>query len=198
MQALVSFAMLLPLCVLAFFRTRREQAVVELALRQQLAAYAQARPRPRLTSLDRAFWVALHQLWPRWKEVLVIVKPDTVIRWHRKGFRLYWRPLSRRGPGRPRIPQEVRELIHRLALENGWRARKIQGELSKLGFAIPLATVSRYLPKRLPDPGRSQRWMTFLRNHKDAIAAVDFCIVPTASFQLLYVVGRCRISDADV
>ena len=110
-----------------------------------------------------------------------------MIRWHRKGFRLYWRALSRRGPGRPRIPQEVRELIHRLALENGWRARKIQGELSKLGFAIPLATVSRYLPKRLPDPDRRQRWMTFLRNHKDAIAAMDFCIVPTVSFQLLYV-----------
>ena len=98
MQALVSFAMLLPLCILAFFRTRREQAVVELALRQQLAAYAQARPRPRLTSLDRAFWVALHQLWPRWKEVLVIVKPETVIRWHRKGFRLYWRAFPDADP----------------------------------------------------------------------------------------------------
>jgi hypothetical protein len=81
----------------------------------------------------------------------------------------------------------VRELIHRLALENGWRARKIQGELSKLGFTISLATVSRYLPKRLPDPGHSQRWMRFLRNHKDAIAAMDFCVVPTVSFQLLYV-----------
>ncbi len=94
-----------------------------------------------------------------------------MIRWHRKGFRLYWRALSRRGPGRPRVPQEVRELIRRLAFENGWRARKIQGELSKLGFTISLATVSRYLPKRLPDPGRRQRWTTFLRNHKDAIAA---------------------------
>ena len=173
MQALVSFAMLLPLCIPAFFRTRREQAVVELALRQQLAAYTHARPRPRLTSLDRAFWVALHRLWPRWKEVLVIVKPETVIRWHRKGFRLYWRTLSRRGPGRPRVPQELRELIRRFAFENGWGARKIQGELSKLGFTISLATVSRYLPKRLPDPGRRQRWMTFLRNHQDAIAAME-------------------------
>jgi transposase InsO family protein len=161
--------------------------MVELALRQQLAAYAQARSRPRLTFLDRAFWVALHRLWPRWKEVLVIVKPETVIRWHRKGFRLYWRTLSRRGPGRPRVPQEVRELIRRLAFENGWRARKIQGELSKLGFTISLATVSRYLPGGLPDPGRRQRWMTFLRNHQGAIAAMDFCIVPTVSFQLLYV-----------
>jgi len=187
MQALLSFAMLLLHCVLAFFRSRGKQAIVELALRQQLAAYAQARPRPRFTSLDRAFWVALLRLWPRWKEVLVVVKPETVIRWHRKGFRLYWRALSRRGPGRPRIPQEVRELIRRLEFENGWGARKIQGELSKLGFAVGLATVSRYLPRRPPDPGRRQRWMTFLRNHQDAIAAMDFCIVPTVSFQLLYV-----------
>jgi len=187
MQALLRFATLLLRCALAFFRSRRDQTIVELALRQQLATYAQRRPRPRLTSLDRAFWVALHRLWPRWKEVLVIVQPDTVIHWHRKGFRLYWRALSRRGPGRPRIPQEVRELIRRLAFENGWGARKIQGELSKLSFAIGLATVSRYLPKRLPDPGRRQRWMTFLRNHQDAIAAMDFCIVPTVSFQLLYV-----------
>ena len=148
MQALFKFATLLLRCVLAFFRSRGEQTIVELALRQQLAAYVQARPRPRLTSLDRAFWVAIHQLWPRWREVLVIVKPETVIRWHRKGFRLYWRTLSRRGPGRPRVPQELRELIRRFAFENGWGARKIQGELSKLGFTISLATVSRYLPKR--------------------------------------------------
>jgi len=187
MQALLRFAMLLPPCLLAFFRSRREQAIIELVLRQQLASYARVRPRPRLTALDRAFWFALHRLWPRWKEVLVIVKPETVVRWHRKGFRLYWRTLSRRGPGRPRIPQEARELIRRFAFENGWGARKIQGELSKLGFAVGLATVSRYLPKRPPDPGRRHSWMTFLRNHQDAIAAMDFCIVPTVSFQLLYV-----------
>ena len=83
-----------------------------------------------------------------------MVKPETVVRWHRKGFRLYWRALSRRGPGRPRIPQEVRGLIRRLAFENGWRARKIQGELTKLGFTISAATVSRYLPKRSPDPSQ--------------------------------------------
>lgn len=178
MQALLRSAMLLPPCLRAFFRSRREQAIVELALRQQLAAYAQGRPRPKLTSLDRAFWVAIHQLWPRWREVLIIVKPETVIRWHRKGFRLYWQTRSRRAPGRPTVPQEVRELIRRLAFENDWGARKIQGELSKLGFTISLATVSRYLPKRSPDLERRQRWRTFLRNHQDAIAAMDFCVVP--------------------
>jgi hypothetical protein len=178
MQALLRFATLLLRCALPFFRSRKKQTIIELALRQQLATCAQGRPRPKLTSLDRAFWVAIHQLWPRWREVLIIVKPETLIRWHRKGFRLYWRTLSRRGPGRPTVPQEVRELIRRLAFENDWGARKIQGELSKLGFAISLATVSRYLPKPLPDPGRRQRWRTFPRNHQDAIAAMDFCVVP--------------------
>jgi hypothetical protein len=90
MQALLRFAKILVHCVLAFFRSRGEQTINEMALRQQLATYTQARPRPKLTSLDRAFWVALHQLWPPWREVLVIVKPETVIRWHRKGFRLYF------------------------------------------------------------------------------------------------------------
>jgi len=192
MQALFSFATLLVRCVLAFFRNRREQAIVELALRQQLAAFAQAQPTPILTSLDRTFWIALHRLWPRWVEVLVIAKPETVVHWHRKGFRLYWRALFRRGPGRPRIPQELRELIRRLAFENGWGARKIRDELSKLGFAIGLATVSRDLPKHPPDPRQRKRWMTFLRNHQDAIAGMDFCIVATESFQLLYV---CFVID---
>ena len=107
MQALLRFATPLVRCILAFFRSRGEQTIIEPALRQQLATYAQARPRPKLTTLDRAFWVALHQLWPRWREVLVIVKPETVIRWHRKGFRPYWRTLSRRGPGRPRVTKEM-------------------------------------------------------------------------------------------
>ena len=187
MQLLLAFATALLHSFLALFRSRSEQAVIELVLRQQLALYAQTRPRPRVRSLDRAFWVALRRLWPRWKELLVVVQPETVVRWHREGFRLYWRALSRRGPGRPRIPKELRELIQRLALENGWRARKIQGELEKLGFSVGLATVSRYLPKNAPDGDRQQRWMTFLRNHKDAIAAMDFFVVPTVRFQLLYV-----------
>ncbi len=119
--------------ILAFLRSHKEQAIVELALRQQLATYALARPKPRLAPLDRAFWVALRHLWPRWKEVLVIVKPETVVRWHRNGFRLYWRAISQRGPGRPRISQEVQALIRRFALENGWGARKVHAELEKLG-----------------------------------------------------------------
>lgn len=177
--------------------------IVELALRQPLATFAQTRSKPKLTPVDRAFWVALFRFWPRWRDTLVIVKPDTVIRWHRKGFRLYWRTISKRGPGRPPISEELQTLIRRLAAENGWRARKIHGELKKLGFTVGLATVSRYLPKRTPDPGKQQRWMTFLRNHRDGIAAMDFFVIPTVGFRLLYVWfmidhGRRRIIHFNV
>jgi putative transposase len=190
-------------CALGFFRKRNEQAIVELALRQQLATYACEKTRPKLTPVDRAFWVALFRFWPRWEDTLVIVKPDTVIRWHRKGFRLYWRSISKRGPGRPPISEELQTLIRRLACENGWRARKIQAELEKLGFTVGLATVSRYLPTRAPDSGKQQRWMTFLRNHKHGITAMDFFVVPTVGFRLLYVWfiidhGRRRIIHFDV
>jgi len=136
MQSLLNFTTVLLRCTLAFFRSRNQQAIVELALRQQLATYAQTRPTPRLTPLDRTFWVALLRLWPRWKEILVIVKPDTVVRWHRKGFRFYWRWISTRGPGRPRVSKEVQALIRRFALENGWGARKVHAELEKLGFSV--------------------------------------------------------------
>ena len=134
---------------------------------------------------------------------MVIVQPETVTRWHRKGFRLYWRFRSRRRPGRPRIPKEVRQLVRRMALENPWGARKIHAELAKLGIEVSLATVSRYLPKRPPDAARRQNWLKFLRNHKDAIVAMDFFVVPTVRFQLLYVWfvidhGRRRILHFNV
>lgn len=203
MRTLLSFVTLLVFSGLAFLRGRREQVIVEVALRQQLATYARQRSKPRLTPLDRAFWVALSRLWPRWKEALVIVQPDTVVRWHRKGFRLYWRTLSKCGPGRPPISEEIQALMRRLANENGWRARKIQAELEKLGFAVSLATVSRYLPRREPDDSQRQRWITFLRNHKDVISGMDFFVVPTVGFRLLYVWfvidhGRRRILHFNV
>ena len=187
MRTLVIFAILLLRCLLALFRNRQDQAIVELALRQQLAVYAQSRPRPRLSPLDRAFWTVLSQLWPRWKDHLVVVRPETVVRWHRQGFRRYWRSISTPGPGRPPISREVQELIVRMATENAWRARKIQAELSKLGIRVSLATVSRYVPRPKPDPTQQQRWMTFLRNHKDVIAGMDFFVVPTVRFRLLWV-----------
>jgi transposase InsO family protein len=189
--------------VLALLRSRKDQAIVELALRQQLAVYVQQRRRPRLSPFDRAFWVALSSLWPRWKNALVIVNPDTVVRWHRQGFRRYWRSVSTPGPGRPPISNEVRELIVRMATENRWRARKIQAELSKRGIRISLATISRYLPTKERDPNQQQRWMTFLRNHKNVTAGMDFFVVPTVRFRLLYVWfvidhGRRRILHFNV
>jgi len=195
MWPLLRFVMLLLRCVPAFFRNRNDQAVVELALRQQLATFALNGPKPRITPVDRTFWVFLSRIWSGWRETLVIVQPDTVVRWHREGFRLYWRSISKRGPGRPPIPVELQALIRRFASENGWRARKVQGELEKLGFSVSLATVSRYLPKRNPDHDQRQRWKTFLRNHKHGIAAMDFIVVPTVRFRLVYawfVIGHGR------
>jgi putative transposase len=171
---------------LALFRSRENQALVELALRQQLAVYVHRHPRPRLSPLDRAFWVALSRVWPHWRSPLVVVRPETVIRWHRKAFRGYWRRISKPGPGRPPISEETKILIVRMATENGWRARKIQAELSMLGIHLGLTTISRYLPKVGSGKDPHQRWMTFLRNHRDVIAGMDFFVVPTIRFQLLY------------
>ena len=187
MRTLVLLAISILRSLLALFRSREEQAIVELALRQQLAVYARDGSRPRISPLDRAFWVALSRHWPRWRESLVVVRPETVVRWHRQGFRRYWRSISTPGPGRPPISKEVQELIVRMATENCWRARKIQGELMKLGIRISLATISRYLPKIKPDPTQQQRWISFLLNHKDVIAGMDFFVVPTVRFRLLYV-----------
>ena len=163
MRTLVHFVALLLHCIVAFFRSREDQTIVGLALRQQLSEHAQGRPRPRLSPLDRAFCVTLSRLWPRWKDHLVVVRPDTVARWHRDGFRRYWRSISAPGPGRPPISEETKALIIRMATENCWRARKIQAELMKLGIRVSLATVSRYVPKKERDATQHQRWMTFLR-----------------------------------
>ncbi len=186
-RLLIIYPFIVLASVRALFRSRGEQAIVELALRQQLAAYSQKRSRPAITPLDRAFWVALSRIWSGWRETLVIIQPETVMRWHRAGFRLYWRSISKPGPGRPPISPELQVLIRRFAMENSWRTRKVQAELEKLGFSVSLATVSRYLPKRKPDLDRRQGWTTFLRNHRDVIAAMDFLVVPTVRFKLLYV-----------
>ena len=187
MRTLVTFAISILRSALALFRSREEQVIVELALRQQLAVYAQNHQRPRLSPPDRTFWVVLSRFWPRWKNHLVVVRPETVVRWHRNGFRRYWRSISAPGPGRPPISNEVQELIIRMATENRWRARKIQAELMRIGIRVSLATVSRYVPKTKSDATQQQRWMTFLRNHKDVIAGMDFFVVPTVRFRLLYV-----------
>jgi putative transposase len=117
----------------------------------------------------------------------VVVQRETVVRWHQRRFRSYWRSISAPGPGRPPISEETKALIVRMATENRWRARKIQAELSKLGIRVSLATISRYLPKAEPDPDNQQRWMTFLRNHRDLIAGMDFFVVLAVRLRLLCV-----------
>jgi putative transposase len=144
------------------------------------------RPRPSLNRVDRFFWSALRSIWPRWSDVLVIVKPETVVGWHRAGFRLYWRWRSRPRGGRPRLSEELRTLIRCMAAENvGWGAPKIHGELLKLGFDISERTVARYLQRlrRRGDPAK--HWLAFLANHREVIVAFDFFTVPTLTFQLL-------------
>jgi putative transposase len=190
--------------VRVFFRSRADTALEVIALRQQLAVLKRKRPRPLLTELDRLFWITLRRFWPGWKNVLLIVKPDTVIGWHRAGFRLYWRWRSRPQIGRPKLSSEVRDLIRRLANENpGGGAPKIHGELLKLGFEVSERSVSRYLRRVLHRGDPSKSWLTFLRNHREVIVALDFFTITTVTFQQLYCLfviehGRRRILHFNV
>ena len=187
-----------------FFRSRRDIALEILALRHQVAVLKRKRPRPQLSPWDRLFWANLRRVWSRWAEVVVIVKPETVVGWHRAGFRLFWKWRSRARGGRPQATPEIRALIRELAQENStWGAPRIHGELLKLGFSVSERTVARYLRgiRRRGDPG--ERWLTFLANHREMIAALDFFTVPTVTFKLLYCFfviehGRRRILHFNV
>src|SRR6267154_6379869 len=175
--------------ILCIFRARRSLLLENLAFRQQLAALKRRRPRSRLTVFDKLFWVFARKYWSGWKQALIVVNPETVVRWHRLGFALYWRVISkaRRVVGRKRISKEVRDLIFRMAAGNPtWGAPRIHGELLMLGFDVSERTISRWM-KRVPrDPERAKRWLAFLRNHREAIAAMDFFTVPTVRFSVLY------------
>jgi putative transposase len=167
-------------------KSQRGLALENLALRQQLAILKRKTRRPKLNDTDRAFWVALSRVWAGWQHALILVKPETVIGWHRKGFKLYWTSESLNRGGRPRIDRELRTLIRRMARENlTWGAPRIHGELLKLGFEVSEATVSRYMPRRRKPP--SQTWHAFLRNHTRELISIDFFVVPTATFRILYV-----------
>ena len=165
--------------------TQRSLAIENLVLRQQLAVLKHRHPRPRLTDTDRFFCVVLSRIWADWRESLHIVQPETVVRWHRQGFRYYWRWKSRRR-GRPRIDPEIRQLIRRMNRANPlWGAPRIHGELLKLGIDVSEATVSKYMIKRCGPP--SQTWRTFLANHAKDTIALDFFTVPTSAFRILFV-----------
>jgi putative transposase len=168
-------------------RSRQALVLDNLALRQQLATLAhRGGRRPRLGPLDRVFWVALRAVWTAWATSLAIVKPATVIAWHRRAYRVYWRRLSR-PLGRPRTNAQVRDLIRRMVTENQWGAPRIHGELLKLGFRVSERTVSRYLRTSRPRRPSGASWQTFLDNRREVLAAMDFFTVPTLTFRLLYV-----------
>ena len=173
--------------------------IENLALRQQLVTLA-GRRHPDIRPADRVFWILLRRSWSRWAEALAIVRPDTVVRWHRVGFRTYWNWLSRRGKrsGRPPLPREVRALIRRMASENPWGAPRIHGELPRLGFDVSERSVSRYLRSLPRTPRANATWTTFLRNHRDGIAAMDFFTVPTVMFRVLHVFPVIRHGRRDV
>jgi transposase InsO family protein len=167
------------------FRSRASLEFELIAVRHQLSVLRRQRPcRPQLSSIDRLLWVWLYRIWPQVIDTMVLVKPATVIQWHRKGLRFYWRWRSRR-PGRPKIGTEIRDLIRRMSKANPlWGAPRIHGELLKLGIKISQVTVGRWMPWRPKVP--SPTWRSFLRNHLPDLAAIDMFVVATATFQLLY------------
>ena len=170
------------------FKTSSQLRLENLALRQQLAVLRRSAPkRLKLTPADRIFWVWLLRLWGDWKSALMIVKAETVVAWHRKGFGLFWTWRIRRGkPGRPRVPQPVRDLIRIMSRNNPrWGAPRIHGELLKLGIEITQPTVAKYMVRHRRPP--SQTWRTFLQNHVKNMVSVDFFTVPTIRFEILYV-----------
>ena len=177
--------------MLAFFNSilkeRRDLALENLALRQQLVVLKRSGKRLAIKKKDRVFWVWLSRFWREWRESLIIVKPETVVGWHLKRFRVYWMKLSRRRyGGRPAVGPKVKALIEQMAEANPlWGAPRVHGELLKLGIEISERTVSRLIPKPKEPP--SQTWRAFLDNHLNEMVSIDFLTVPTAAFRVLFV-----------
>jgi transposase InsO family protein len=176
----------LGLFVIDLFKSRSRLEAENLFLRHQLnIALRRAPPRPRLRGTDRALLIGMTQLWPNLLGMAQVVQPETILRWHRAGFRVFWLWKSRNRAGRPKIDRSLRDLIQRMSRENpGWGASRIHGELLMLGFEVAQSTVSKYMTR--PSRPPSQTWKTFLRNHAEAIAAIDMCVVPTLTFDLLF------------
>ena len=183
----LSLLQLLVAATAASFKSRTALKVENLALRHQLAVLRRSVKRPKLIPADRLLWAWLSQAWVDWRLSLLILKPETVIGWHRKGFRMFWTWKVRRGkPGRPTVPKDVRKLIRKLSRENPlWGAPRIHGELLKLGVDVGETSVAKYMPPHRNPP--SQTWRTFLENHLHSTVSVDFFTVPTIRFRVLYV-----------
>src|SRR5205809_5732814 len=176
---------LLVMFVADIFKSRRRVEAENLFLRHQLnIALRQAPPRLRLRGSDRALLVWMTRRWPSLLGVAQVVQPETILRWHRAGFTAFWRWKSRKRAGRPKIDRGLRDLIRRMSRENPkWGASRIHGELLMLGFEVAQSTVSKY---KVQGGSPSQSWKTFFRNHAQAIAAIDLCVVPTLSFERLF------------
>jgi transposase InsO family protein len=189
---MIGFLILFLHVLVSPFRTQARLEAEIVLLRHQLNVLLQrVPPKPKLTVADRLLFVWLYRLFPSLLNAVTIVQPETVIRWHRAGFRLYWRWKSRTRGGRPRIPGEIRRLIREMSVANRlWGAPRIHGELLKLGIGVAQSTVAKYMARS--GRGRSQTWKTFLRNHAAGIAAMDFLIVPTVGFRLLFVLVILR------
>jgi hypothetical protein len=175
--------------VRALFRTRATLQLERFALRHQRSVLERTRRRRvARTRADRQRWVWLSRMWPRWRTAVVLVPPETVVAWHRHGFRLWWRWKSRRRAGRPGVSADVRALIRSMAAATPlWGAPRLHGELLTRGIAVSQATVATYLPRRRPP---SPTWRTFLRTHADQIVAADVFVVPTVTYRLLFVLVR--------
>ncbi len=170
------------------FRSKHDIVLENLALRQQLVVQQRSIKRPKIKNTDRIFWIWLLRVWNNWRSSLIVVKPPTVIGWHKKGFRRYWKRISRR-VGRPTIDWELIKLIRKLQKENAiWSAQRIQGELKMLGYEVCDNTVAKYMIKgKDGDNSKQQRWLTFLRNHTKNIVGIDFLVVRTVFFKAIYV-----------
>ncbi len=193
-------------CLRAALMSRGALALENAALRQQLTIYQRRQNRPRLQGQDRVFWIVLRRLWSAWDRSLIIVQPETVISWHRQGFKLLWRRRSNRGKiGRPKIPREHIAFIRRISGDHPeWGEDKIAEEFdAKFGFHHSASTIRRYMVRRTDGPRKTQTWRTFIRNHSKEVWACDFLTQYTAFFAVVQVfvimeVGSRRIVHVNI
>jgi transposase InsO family protein len=180
------------------FKSKSRLEAENAALRYQLIVLQRkVHGRVRLTNSDRWFFIQLYRWFPSILTVLTVIRPATLVRWHRAGFRCYWRWKSRPLGGRPQIENDLRVLIRRMSIDNPlWGAPRIHGELLKLGFEVAQSSVAKYMVKRRAPP--SQGWRTFLRNHAPDVAAMDLFVVPTIGFDLLYAFVIVRLDRREL
>src|SRR5499426_2063619 len=182
----------------SIFKSKSRLEAENAALRQQLTVLQRkVRGRVQFTNSDRLFFIQQYRWFPAILKALTIIRPETLVRWHRAGFRCYWRWKSRPPGGRPRIETELRVLIRRMSVENPlWGAPRLHGELLKLGFEVAQSSVAKYMVKRRVPP--SQGWRTFLRNHAPDVAAMDLFVIPTIGFKLLYAFVMVRLDRREL